>query len=753
MVPIPDLTILTHFNEEAKKCFIANKFFDALKFYDEGLEKSFVDQPTTLSSILKIAQDSLQAAANDDGSSSKNVIRAAAVSAFVLRIKPFYFDATTTYIGALTSKHCSNSDSEEAETDSSGSSSISSEKLASQRRQSIKAAQLLLKHHLAKDGTDEDAKKLLDSFKKEVDETVESEGPSLTISAASTPEALEDVPHDFATLVGNALNNSALCELKLKRYDAAAASASQALLFLSAADARAKAVFRHAQALLRSGGAAAAEAAAAAAVAEKQLKKAEVKILRGMLAEAKGKHDWTNYLKECLKDEKKKLDPVEYLSSKVEIGVSKTKGLGLVAKEPLKKGEILCVQQAVHYVPPKPASDPDEHMDFTKLLLAEVLKDARNEVAVRVLSQRGKQTDDKGIPTIREAFRRLRTYLPFFRDQISVTQIWEEVKNRDSAEKPLKFYEGTKEHDTESRRLATLISDVVKKTTRLSPSLSLSFDTRYTKTMTQAGGEKELGQVGLWIIPSLLHHAEFPNVTYGTMGGVAIVTAIRDVEKGTPLAAMMGGIQCLPVRLRHLSSLGFSYLVDFDPDYPLTKEQALIVGKASATFEQADNFKMETIGLDPGDAKPKFDKAIDVCLNFINDYKEALELADPLGLAALYFTLADCLGGKKDLSGMVKAYFMGITSAHSALVVNLDTLTRMTKMQKFLPMAKKLEEMQDQAEMVAKNNPSLQEEFKKIARIKNIGPSVGKIQDFLEENLSKGCQLLFSTSEALRILS
>ena len=64
----------------------------------------------------------------------------------------------------------------------------------------------------------------------------------------------------------------------------------------------------------------------------------------------------------------------------------------------------------------------------------------------------------------------------------------------------------------------------------------------------------------------------------------------------------------LPVRLRHLSSLGFSYLVDFDPDYPLTKEQALIVGKASATFEQADNFKMETIGLDPGDAKPKFDK-------------------------------------------------------------------------------------------------------------------------------------------------
>ena len=58
-----------------------------------------------------------------------------------------------------------------------------------------------------------------------------------------------------------------------------------------------------------------------------------------------------------------------------------------------------------------------------------------------------------------------------------------------------------------------------------------------------------------------------------------------------------------------------------------------------------------------------------MCLNFINDYKEALELADPLGLAALYFTLADCLGGKKDLSGMVKAYFMGITSAHSALVV------------------------------------------------------------------------------------
>jgi len=385
--------------------------------------------------------------------------------------------------------------------------------------------------------------------------------------------------------------------------------------------------------------------------------------------------------------------------------------------------------------------------------LTQVMKDAKNEVAVRIVSQRGQHVRDRQMPTIREAFRRLKTYLPFLRDQLPVTQIWEEVKNREKAEKPLKLYEGSTEYDAESKRLASLISEVVKKSTRQSASLAINFDTRYKNTMTQTGGEQELGQIGLWTIPSLLHHAERPNVFFGTMGGVALVTAIKDVEKGSLLTAMMGGIQCLPHRLRHLSSLGFSYLSDFDPDYPLTKEQAQIVSDASAAFQKADNLKMETVGLDPGDAKPLFDKAIDVCLNFINDHKEVLDSADPLGLAALYFTMADCLGGKKELSGMVKAYYMGIHAAHSAIVVNLDTLTRMTKMQKFLPMAKRLEEIQDQAEMVAKTNPSLQEQFAQIAKIKNIGPTIGKIQDFLEENLSSGCQLIFSTPEALKLLS
>merc|ERR1719295_1137134 len=149
---------------------------------------------------------------------------------------------------------------------------------------------------------------------------------------------------------------------------------------------------------------------------------------------------------------------------------------------------------------------------------------------------------------------------------------------------------------------------------------------------------------------------------------------------------------------------------------------------------------MDTVGLDPGEARPVFEKAIDMCLGCIERNRSVLERADPLGLAALYFTLADCLGGKKELSGMVKAYFMGIRSAHSAIVVSLDTLTRMTKMQKFIPMAKQLEEIQDKAEMVAKNNPSLHEQFLKIGRVKEIGPSIGKIQDYLEENLTKGCE-------------
>ena len=62
---------------------------------------------------------------------------------------------------------------------------------------------------------------MLDAFKKEEEEEEEEvdggvERRALNISAASTPEVLEDLPEDFALLVGNALNNSALCQLKLK---------------------------------------------------------------------------------------------------------------------------------------------------------------------------------------------------------------------------------------------------------------------------------------------------------------------------------------------------------------------------------------------------------------------------------------------------------------------------------------------------------------------------------------------------------
>ena len=70
-----------------------------------------------------------------------------------------------------------------------------------------------------------------------------------SVTVSRTPAALGGVhlSADFATAVGNNLNNSSLCELKLKRFDAAAASAAQALLFLDKPDARAKAIFRHAQ--------------------------------------------------------------------------------------------------------------------------------------------------------------------------------------------------------------------------------------------------------------------------------------------------------------------------------------------------------------------------------------------------------------------------------------------------------------------------------------------------------------------------
>ena len=37
-------------------------------------------------------------------------------------------------------------------------------------------------------------------------------------------------------------------------------------------------------------------------------------------------------IKDCLKDERKRVDPAEYLNPKIVLGNSKTKGLGLVAK-------------------------------------------------------------------------------------------------------------------------------------------------------------------------------------------------------------------------------------------------------------------------------------------------------------------------------------------------------------------------------------------------------------------------------------
>jgi len=736
---------LTQFNEDAKKSFLAQRFADALRLYDEGVQKTFDDHPQSLAALLQVASDSLNVGGDDPTMVDSNATnRAAVIAAFILRLKPFYFDAAQTYVAAMTRSD----DAASTATDA-----------------GVKAARVVLKHHLAKDGTDAEAKKLLDSLaekaEKRGDESSSSPASLPVREFLSPPDALPDIPADFATALGNALNNSALCELKLKRYEAAAASASHALLFLSAADARAKATFRHAQALLRCccGDSdqrilTAEEAEALTVAAERDLKKAEVKVLRGILAEAKGGHDWASYLKECLKDDKKVVEPVEFLNSKIAVGNSKTKGLGLVAKDAIKKGEILCVQHAVHYVPPKAAVDSEQHLDFPKTLLSEVLKDARNEAALRVLGHKGQQViDEAELPTIGEVFRRAPIHLPHLRDQLLATQIKDVTKKRGGNDLPLQTYQDSPAYEAESRRLASLVSDVVKKMSRQSTSLALSFDVRYKKTMTQTGGDPELGQLGLWPIPSLLHHAEFPNVTYGTMGGVAIVTAIRDIEPGTPLSAMMGGIQCLPERLRHLTSMGISFAENFDPDHPLTPTEATIVEESSAVFAKANDLKMDTVGMDPGEAKPVFEKAIDACLECIEKNRSILERADPLGLAALYFTMADCLGGKKELSGMVKAYFMGIQSAHSAIVVSLDTLTRMTKMQKFIPMAKKLEEIQDQAEMVAKNNPSLQEEFKKIARVKEIGPSVGKIQDYLEENLAKGCEMVFSTKDAFRLLS
>ena len=237
---------LTASNEEAKKQFVAKKFVDALKLYDEGLEKLFDENPQTLSSMLDVANESIRGAmAPETGSVGVDgVLRAAVIAAFILRLKPFYFDATATYVNAVTAAVKNNNTNNVANNNN-----------------NVRAARILLKHHLSKDGTDEEAKKLLDSLTNlevvvdasvgEGDAAADADAAAVAmstgVSASRIPAALEDLPAEFAAAVGNALNNAALCELKLRHFDAAAASASQALLFLSAPEARVKAVFRHAQ--------------------------------------------------------------------------------------------------------------------------------------------------------------------------------------------------------------------------------------------------------------------------------------------------------------------------------------------------------------------------------------------------------------------------------------------------------------------------------------------------------------------------
>ena len=66
------------------------------------------------------------------------------------------------------------------------------------------------------------------------------------------------------------------------------------------------------------------------------------------------------------------------------------------------------MQHAVHYVPPKAAVDSEQHLDFPKTLLSEVLKDARNEAALRVLGHKGQQViDEAELPTIGEVRARM----------------------------------------------------------------------------------------------------------------------------------------------------------------------------------------------------------------------------------------------------------------------------------------------------------------------------------------------------------
>jgi hypothetical protein len=61
------------------------------------------------------------------------------------------------------------------------------------------------------------------------------------------------------------------------------------------------------------------------------MKNAELKKLSFTGTEAKGKHNWGDYLKKSLKDEMLVLDCAEYLSPKVAVGGAGDNGFGLVA--------------------------------------------------------------------------------------------------------------------------------------------------------------------------------------------------------------------------------------------------------------------------------------------------------------------------------------------------------------------------------------------------------------------------------------
>ena len=60
--------------------------------------------------------------------------------------------------------------------------------------------------------------------------------------------------------------------------------------------------------------------------------------------------------------------------------------------------------------------------------------------------------------------------------------------------------------------------------------------------------------------------------------------------------------------MQYLSSLGVTYPGGCDPDHPLTPEAMELVNQAAAIFDEANNLKMDTVGLDSGEQKPIFEK-------------------------------------------------------------------------------------------------------------------------------------------------